>query len=59
MQTETNRSLRKMAREQMFRTYTQNPLLSYSGFMALPEVFLVNLQASLTYFIHGNFSQSL
>lgn len=42
LQREANRSLRKMAREPMFRKYTKNPLLSCSYFTALPVAFLVN-----------------
>lgn len=50
-----NQSLGKTAREQMFRKYTKNPLLSCSSFTAFPAMFLVHLQSSLTYFIHVNF----
>ena len=59
LQREANRSLRKVAREQMFRKYTKNPLLSSSYFTALPVPFLVNLQTFFTYFIHANFPCSL
>lgn len=40
---EANGSRREMAREQVFRKYTNIPLLSSSYFIALPAMFLVNL----------------